>query len=546
MFMMEKRSQLIIVVVVVAIFIGLYFYSSSVQFSPLSRDSVLRSGIGSNVESVAKKDVSRKPVAALEDPCRACGGDFGGSCPSGHACQNGCCVEIPTPAFCGNGIKEAGEECDGNGPRPVSCQDWGYPYGNVVCADDCTIDFSDCYYDKEIVKVISGYEYSCALDNTGDVYCWGDNSNNQLGVNKTTYPMREDPIMLDATNIGVINFKEIWNSIDYQGNQYVWDVRGCGVDDLQERYCWGDLESESDLPHEYNQIDGGKNAHACGITDSGEAYCWGWNNNGQLGDGNTGDYFVSIDNPVVVSGNHRFVKVSAGSYHTCGLTEGGEVYCWGKNDKGQLGTASQLSTNVPNKINTSLIADSHFIDVSVGRNHACAIGESGDVYCWGWNTKGILGDGTQTDRNVPVSVNNTYISNENFTEVYVGPMISCGLTTLGEAYCWGADYFGELGNNQSYSSYCGSTGGTQPGFCSKVPVPVDQSNLGGARFDSLSPGKEMFICGLTEGGDVYCWGRDNMGQVGDGAAAVNQCPRPWYPIIMENCAKIPVKVDFPF
>ena len=143
-------------------------------------------------------------------------------------------------------------------------------------------------------------------------------------------------------------------------------------------------------------------AHTCGVTTGGDAYCWGDNRFGQLGDGSTNDSSV----PVLASGGHSFASVSAGGSHTCGLTTTGAVYCWGHNDYGEIAPSERpqlcpvLRNNrlVDHACSTSpLPVDSRgssFAAVSAGTNHTCVITTDGTWYCWGGNERGQLGDGT--------------------------------------------------------------------------------------------------------------------------------------------------------
>src|SRR5829696_5427142 len=166
-------------------------------------------------------------------------------------------------------------------------------------------------------------------------------------------------------------------------------------------------------------------SHVCGVTTDERAYCWGENNSGQLGNG-----LNDVQNcnttpcnprPVAVLGGLRFRQLSAGFLHSCGLTTGAQVYCWGRNSEGQLGDGTRTARMRPVPVGGTL----RFRQVAAGESHTCAISTADVAYCWGLNTSGQLGDGTILDRLRPVRVADGRL----WRHLSGGNSYTCGVTT---------------------------------------------------------------------------------------------------------------------
>jgi alpha-tubulin suppressor-like RCC1 family protein len=232
--------------------------------------------------------------------------------------------------------------------------------------------------------------------------------------------------------------------------------------------------------------------HTCGVTVSGQAYCWGWNDYGRLGDGTQ----THRSRPVPVSGGFSFVSLTAGYEHTCGLTTAGAAYCWGGNAVGQLGTTNDFSL-VPVPVSGGLTFTS--LNASGGFNHTCGLTAGGAAYCWGMNSRYQLGSTTVGNcisycSRTPVPVSGGL----SFTSLTAGYEHTCGLTASGAAYCWGSNDAGQLGVDE-LANFNAS------------PVAVQ----GGHSFVSIVAGMNH-TCGVTSGGETYCWGTNATGQLGIG------------------------------
>jgi len=258
---------------------------------------------------------------------------------------------------------------------------------------------------------------------------------------------------------------------------------------------------------------------SCALTPAGDAYCWGWNGWGGLGSGSaTGPEVCASttsspcsSRPVAVIGGLQFANISGGSQPTCARTTNGIGYCWGLNSAFQLGvgtgTGPESCYGTPCSTRPAAIAGSlTFAAVSAGGVGACGVTIGGDAYCWGSNLYGQVGDSTTTDRSAPVLVRGGHM----FDALSAGVWDACGLTAVGAAYCWGENASGQLG--------IGTT--TGPDACSGHPcslVPLLVS--GGLQFRAITVGF-AHVCALTIGGAAYCWGANGVGELGTGGPPV--------------------------
>ena len=138
---------------------------------------------------------------------------------------------------------------------------------------------------------------------------------------------------------------------------------------------------------------------------------------------------------VVVSAESivEYKTVAMGLDHTAAITENGDLYCWGENDHGQVGNGSTTDQTKPVRILE------HAASVSLGSHHSTAIMENGDLYCWGWNYYGQIGNGSTTDQTRPVKIL------EHVTSVLLGVQHSAAITENGDLYCWGRNHYGQVG-----------------------------------------------------------------------------------------------------
>lgn len=224
-----------------------------------------------------------------------------------------------------------------------------------------------------------GWHHTCALTTAGGVKCWGENGDSQLGDGTTT--SRSTPVDVSGLTSGMVALTT-------------------GV------------------------------AHTCALMASGRVKCWGWNPWGQLGDGTTNDHSTPVD----VSSLGNVAALSAGNLHTCALTTVGGVWCWGYNRDGQLGDGTIYDHSTPVEVSG---LGSGLAGLAAGYDHTCALTVGGGVKCWGYNQDSQLGDGTNTDRSSPVDVNGL---SRGTVALAAGGSHTCAVMADGHLKCWGNDW----------------------------------------------------------------------------------------------------------
>ena len=290
-------------------------------------------------------------------------------------------------------------------------------------------------------QITTGGSHTCALSGEGVAYCWGRNDHGQLGDN-TTIP-RQSPVAV----LGGLAFETIDAGASHtcgrtsSGAAYCWgrnDRGQLGDGSIIDRPV--PVAVTGGLVFETITAGGFDIGHTCGIASGGAAHCWGDNELGQLGSG-TPD-IAPHPQPIAVSGGLTFVSLSAGSgRHSCGLVFNGAAYCWGENTFGGLGDGSTTSRPSP----VAVIGGVVFAELKAGgfTGHTCGLTDTGIGYCWGDNQRGQIGDGSTTDRLSPAAIAGNLV----FADVDAGFRHTCARTTDNTLYCWGSGDAGQLGIN---------------------------------------------------------------------------------------------------
>lgn len=285
-------------------------------------------------------------------------------------------------------------------------------------------------------QVDIGFTHSCVLMSDGTVRCWGSNRSGQLG--EGTADIRR---LVPTPVIGL-----------------------SGVTRIDVGY-----------------------GHGCGILRDSTVRCWGSNTNGELGEGTT----MPIPGATPVVGLTNVIQLAVGRGYACALRSDGTVWCWGDNGYGQLGNGTTRDSPTPSQVRR-LDGLPRVTYIAAGFGHTCAVLAEGSLRCWGWNSRGELGDGSITSQPYPTAVSGLL----GIVEVGAGFDYTCARNNTGAVVCWGSNDRGQLGNGSTVES--------------RTPVTVG----GGLVASAISVGY-YHACLHSAARTVHCWGDNGVGQLGD-------------------------------
>jgi alpha-tubulin suppressor-like RCC1 family protein len=355
---------------------------------------------------------------------------------------------------------------------------------------------------RPFTQIAAGGNHTCGVDPVGQAWCWGLNSNGEIG-DSTYQVFRVTPV---AVKHGATRFVEIQTGAGHT----------CARTAAGQAFCWGknedgQLGDGATYLSRYDPIAVQQGAtryvrlalghrHTCALSDANRAWCWGSNQDGQLGDSTNNSAYTPVR---VRRGTTQFADLTAGALHNCARTFGGQALCWGRNDNGQLGNGKLFPLNAPGTVRQGTV---HYAAIGTGRHHSCGVSAAGSAYCWGWNEYGQIGDGTFTRQTLPVAVQQ---GTSTYVELDGGEIHTCARTASGVAWCWGIDENGQLGD--------GIPGDPRP-FAARVLQ-------GSTRFVQITAGA-YHTCGLTRAGQAWCWGRNGAGTLGDSTRIDRDKPVP--------------------
>ena len=250
----------------------------------------------------------------------------------------------------------------------------------------------------KVVAVAAGFAHTCAIDLNGQVWCWGENVYGMLGDGTLTG---------SDVPVGVVGLSKPAVAIA------AGELHTCIVDSTGAAWCRGwnvagqlgnNTTQNSDVPVDVLGLGAplasisARGNNTCALDTAGAVWCWGWNLTGQLGIGTTTDSHTAVR---ATGLSLPAVSIAALDLHTCALLRTGAIWCWGDGYEGELGDGAWQSslTPVPVRGMTGPAAA-----LAAGYGHTCAMSAGRSVWCWGRNHEGELGTGTNTWTNVPAPV----------------------------------------------------------------------------------------------------------------------------------------------
>ncbi len=431
---------------------------------------------------------------------KACGpdgcGGVCGQCPPGASCKAGECVEFWQPLSLGSrhtcALKQDGVWCWGE--NDLGQLGDGTTVSRAVPGEVLGLSGT--------VVVASGGAFTCALGETGVVSCWGSNSKGQLGDGTQVDRLDPGPVsgLAGVTRLSA----SVYHACALKSDGTVW--------------CWG-YNSAGQLGNgtkvdtsEPVPVQGITDAvglatafwHTCALLVGGTVRCWGSNSLGQLGDGSQDDSLA----PVQVVELQGVVTLAAGKAKTCALKEDGSVACWGQPGLAEIGSKWENWTTVP-----VLVESLGYDNVALGAAsaRACSVKADGELWCWGSNSYGGIGNGTQGFVNVPVKVDGV----SGVSAVHCGTDHTCAMNSDGALACWGLNSRGRLGDGDGgvYSTP------------QQVLDPGDATGISAGRF---------YTCASKADDSIWCWGENEYGQLGDGSKNAAKSPTK---VLLESAAK---------
>jgi len=406
----------------------------------------------------------------------------------------GCYQSLGTEQICPPLTPEcAYQDHDGDGvangeddfPFDAACSEFG-DTNCGACGRGCAAGLhctADARCTRQALSVAAGESHTCAVVDSGSVFCWGGKSQNLLGTDVDEWEYVVPVAVADlerATRVWVARSHSCALLTD--GTARCWGDDDDGqLGDGSEVVGFGSVVTVRGLSDARKLALGDE--HSCALRNSGTVECWGANYALTCGQP---EYYAELWEPVPVKDLAGAIDVAAGYSHTCAVLTDGTARCWGDGEFVPLGNGHQVQTHVP-----QTVAEVHdAVAIAAGELHTCALLGTGKIQCWG---KGYVGDGVHEDFPSPVFVAGI----DNAVAIAAGDNHSCAVLADGTARCWGDNSYGQLGDGTRNTRL----------------APVQVIGLNNAV--AIASGTRH-NCALLADGQLRCWGNNTHGQLGDG------------------------------
>ena len=361
-------------------------------------------------------------------------------------------------------------------------------YGNA--SDTKTFDLTVKNSDSHVV--FGGLYSLSMLKSDGTYWSWGDNDDGQFGdgtTNNSNVPVQEstestDWVQVDTTYKVVIAVKP-------DGTLWAWSENGFGQLGDGTTNNSNVPVQESTGATDWVKVAAGR-YHTIALKSDGTLWAWGLNNNGQLGDATTNNSSIPVQESTEAT---DWVKVAASEFHTAALKSDGTIWSWGGNIFGQLGDATTNNSSIPVQESTGA---TDWVSVSTGHYYTVALKSDGTIWSWGYNYYGQLGDGTNSESNVPVQEST---GATDWVSVRSGIYHVIALKSDGTIWSWGYNNYGQLGDGTTTDS--------------NVPV---QESTGSTDWVDFAAGYVESVA-VKSDGTIWTWGDNNYGQLGNGTTS---------------------------
>lgn len=356
---------------------------------------------------------------------------------------------------------------------------------------------------SETIKSITlGWTHGCAIATDDAVYCWGDNSEGQLGNGSTTQSLVPTPVTTTGALSG-LGAKAVTAGRNFT----------CIIASNDRPYCWGagasgqlgnsaSVQSTTPVAVTSSGVLNGKVLttissgwlNTCAASSDGKVFCWGYGGSGQLGNNSTGSSNTPVaifDSGVLAGKTVR--SVSAGTYNVCATTNDNQAFCWGANTYGSLSQElNMLNSSVPVKVHSSgSLSRLTVKQTSGGTHYNCLLASDDNVYCWGSNSSNQLGNGRTADRLIPSKSIAGPLLNKSLSTIATN-LAMCAADQAGIPYCWGDNANSQTGTGSSIGIY--------------TPTAVDRSGaLSGKTIKKFASGL-YHVCAIASDNLPYCWG----------------------------------------